>query len=73
MLKAHSNFQVPDDELRWVRHCADDDLVVLASQNGLVLVNSCNKVSCVLVAIAFLFYSVRYFMQSCGVNFFILN
>ncbi|KAJ0978070.1 hypothetical protein J5N97_013544 [Dioscorea zingiberensis] len=33
---------VPGDELKWVRHCADDDLVALASQNGMVIVNSCN-------------------------------
>jgi hypothetical protein len=57
MLKAHSNFQVPGDELRWVRLCSDDDLVVVASQNGLVLVNSCNKASyaLVVIAISFLF------------------
>jgi hypothetical protein len=36
--------QVPDDELRWVRRCGDDDLVALASQKGMVIVNSCNKV-----------------------------
>ncbi|KAH7667363.1 DNA topoisomerase (ATP-hydrolyzing) protein [Dioscorea alata] len=33
---------VPGDELRWVRRCADDDLVAIASQNGMVIVNSCN-------------------------------
>ncbi|GJN22900.1 hypothetical protein PR202_gb10507 [Eleusine coracana subsp. coracana] len=36
---------VPDDELRWVRRCGDDDLVALASQKGMVIVNSCNKVA----------------------------
>ncbi|CAL9094296.1 unnamed protein product [Musa textilis] len=34
---------VPGDELKWVRRCADDDLVATASQNGMVIVNSCNK------------------------------
>uniref|UniRef100_A0A0D9W0M1 DNA topoisomerase (ATP-hydrolyzing) n=1 Tax=Leersia perrieri TaxID=77586 RepID=A0A0D9W0M1_9ORYZ len=34
---------VPDDELKWVRRCGNDDLVALASQNGMVIVNSCNK------------------------------
>ncbi|KAL5209965.1 hypothetical protein ABZP36_005588 [Zizania latifolia] len=34
---------VPGDELKWVRHCGNDDLVALASQNGMVIVNSCNK------------------------------
>lgn len=36
--------QVPGDELKWVRRCADDDLVVIASQKGRVIVNSCNTV-----------------------------
>ncbi|KAL6894322.1 hypothetical protein ACP4OV_008420 [Aristida adscensionis] len=34
---------VPDDELKWVRRCGNDDLVALASQKGMVIVNSCNK------------------------------
>ncbi|WOL16199.1 DNA gyrase subunit A, chloroplastic/mitochondrial isoform X1 [Canna indica] len=34
---------VPGDQLRWVRLCADDDLVALASQKGMVIVNFCNK------------------------------
>ncbi|XP_065040290.1 DNA gyrase subunit A, chloroplastic/mitochondrial-like isoform X2 [Musa acuminata AAA Group] len=34
---------VPGDELKWVRRCADDDLVAIASQNGMVIVNYCNK------------------------------
>ncbi|TVU44445.1 hypothetical protein EJB05_03888 [Eragrostis curvula] len=34
---------VPGDELRWVRCCGDDDLVALASQKGMVIVNSCDK------------------------------
>lgn len=33
---------VPGDELKWVRCCVDDDLVAIASQNGMVIVNSCN-------------------------------
>ncbi|XP_052145954.1 probable DNA gyrase subunit A, chloroplastic/mitochondrial isoform X1 [Oryza glaberrima] len=33
----------PGDELKWVRRCGDDDLVALASQNGMVIVNTCNK------------------------------
>lgn len=36
--------QVPGDELKWVRRCADDDLVAIASQKGMVIVNSCNTV-----------------------------
>lgn len=34
---------VPGDELKWVRCCADDDLVVIASQKGMVIVKSCNR------------------------------
>ncbi|XP_037436785.1 probable DNA gyrase subunit A, chloroplastic/mitochondrial [Triticum dicoccoides] len=34
---------VPGDELKWVRLCRDDDLVALASQSGMVIVNTCNK------------------------------
>lgn len=34
---------VPGDELKWVRHCGNDDLVALASQKGRVIVNSCDK------------------------------
>ncbi|KAK1280975.1 hypothetical protein QJS04_geneDACA015129 [Acorus gramineus] len=33
---------VPGDELKWVRRCGDDDLVAIASQNGMVILNSCN-------------------------------
>ncbi|RWW30999.1 hypothetical protein GW17_00004400, partial [Ensete ventricosum] len=36
--------EVPGDQLKWVRRCADDDLVAIASQNGMVIVNFCNKV-----------------------------
>ncbi|KAG6525682.1 hypothetical protein ZIOFF_015648 [Zingiber officinale] len=35
--------QVPGDELKWVRLCADADLVALASQKGMVIVNFCSK------------------------------
>ncbi|XP_074567804.1 putative DNA gyrase subunit A, chloroplastic/mitochondrial [Curcuma longa] len=34
---------VPGDELKWVRLCADADLVALASQKGMVIVNYCSK------------------------------
>ncbi|XP_008792474.2 probable DNA gyrase subunit A, chloroplastic/mitochondrial [Phoenix dactylifera] len=34
---------IPGDELKWVRRCADDDLVAIASQNARIIVNSCNK------------------------------
>ncbi|XAR63570.1 DNA topoisomerase (ATP-hydrolyzing) [Bertholletia excelsa] len=32
---------VPGDELRWVRRCSNDDLVAMASQNGMVIFSSC--------------------------------
>ncbi|GMP60950.1 hypothetical protein CsSME_00023613 [Camellia sinensis var. sinensis] len=32
---------VPSDELKWVRRCTNDDLVALASQNGMVILSSC--------------------------------
>ncbi|XP_028550826.1 DNA gyrase subunit A, chloroplastic/mitochondrial [Dendrobium catenatum] len=32
----------PGDELKWVRHCAHDDLVAIASQSGMVTICSCN-------------------------------
>ncbi|XP_072976441.1 DNA gyrase subunit A, chloroplastic/mitochondrial [Typha angustifolia] len=34
---------VPGDELKWVRLCSNDDLVAIASQKGMVIVNFCNK------------------------------
>lgn len=37
--------QVPGDELKWVRCCTNDDLVAMASQNGMVILSSCEKVS----------------------------
>ncbi|XP_020587485.1 DNA gyrase subunit A, chloroplastic/mitochondrial isoform X4 [Phalaenopsis equestris] len=33
---------MPGDELKWVRHCVDDDLVAIASQSGMVTISSCN-------------------------------
>uniref|UniRef100_A0A5B7BSB3 DNA gyrase subunit A, chloroplastic/mitochondrial n=1 Tax=Davidia involucrata TaxID=16924 RepID=A0A5B7BSB3_DAVIN len=32
---------VPGDELKWVRRCTNDDLVAMASQNGMVILSSC--------------------------------
>ncbi|XP_021773396.1 DNA gyrase subunit A, chloroplastic/mitochondrial-like [Chenopodium quinoa] len=31
---------VPDDELKWVRCCTNDDLIAMASQNGMVILSS---------------------------------
>ncbi|KAH9704867.1 DNA gyrase subunit A [Citrus sinensis] len=33
---------VPGDELKWVRCCTNDDLVAMASQNGMVILSSCD-------------------------------
>ncbi|XP_030551036.1 DNA gyrase subunit A, chloroplastic/mitochondrial [Rhodamnia argentea] len=33
---------VPGDELTWVRLCSNDDLVAMASQNGMVILSSCD-------------------------------
>ncbi|OVA15130.1 DNA topoisomerase [Macleaya cordata] len=33
---------VPGDELKWVRLCTDDDLVAMASQNGMVILSFCD-------------------------------
>ncbi|XP_022745317.1 DNA gyrase subunit A, chloroplastic/mitochondrial [Durio zibethinus] len=33
---------VPGDELKWVRRCTNDDLVAMASQNGMVILSSCD-------------------------------
>ncbi|XP_030455942.1 DNA gyrase subunit A, chloroplastic/mitochondrial isoform X2 [Syzygium oleosum] len=33
---------VPGDELKWVRLCSNDDLVAMASQNGIVILSSCD-------------------------------
>ncbi|KAM7268180.1 hypothetical protein ACFE04_010346 [Oxalis oulophora] len=35
---------VPGDELKWVRCCANDDLVAMASLNGLVILSTCDTV-----------------------------
>ncbi|XP_057505008.1 DNA gyrase subunit A, chloroplastic/mitochondrial-like [Actinidia eriantha] len=32
---------VPGDELKWVRRCTNDDLVAMASHNGMVILTSC--------------------------------
>jgi hypothetical protein len=66
--------QVPDDELRWVRRCGDDDLVALASQKGMVIVNSCNKVVLFYVlgthAIFLLLftYNILFYIYVCSVS-----
>ncbi|KAI8546048.1 hypothetical protein RHMOL_Rhmol07G0085600 [Rhododendron molle] len=33
---------VPGDELKWVRLCSSDDLVAMASQNGMVILSFCD-------------------------------
>lgn len=35
---------VPGDELKWVRCCSNDDVVAMASQNGMVILTSCDKI-----------------------------
>ncbi|XP_041012016.1 DNA gyrase subunit A, chloroplastic/mitochondrial isoform X2 [Juglans microcarpa x Juglans regia] len=35
---------VPGDELKWVRCCTNDDLVAMASQNGMVTLTSCETI-----------------------------
>ncbi|GAB2218900.1 hypothetical protein Droror1_Dr00002133 [Drosera rotundifolia] len=35
---------VPGDELKWVRRCTNDDDIAMASQNGLVLLSSCESI-----------------------------
>ncbi|GMH11567.1 hypothetical protein Nepgr_013408 [Nepenthes gracilis] len=35
---------VPDDELKWVRQCTNEDLVAMASHNGMVLLSSCESI-----------------------------
>ncbi|KAI7749605.1 hypothetical protein M8C21_030118, partial [Ambrosia artemisiifolia] len=32
---------VPGDSLKWVRHCTDEDYVAMSSQNGFVILSSC--------------------------------
>ncbi|XP_073526200.1 uncharacterized protein [Phyllobates terribilis] len=35
---------VPGDELKWVRCCTNEDLVAMASQNGMALLSSCDSI-----------------------------
>ncbi|KAM6584071.1 hypothetical protein CsatB_011073 [Cannabis sativa] len=35
---------VPGDELKWVRCCSNDDLVAMASMNGLVILSACDNI-----------------------------
>ncbi|KAK9733101.1 hypothetical protein RND81_04G043300 [Saponaria officinalis] len=35
---------VSGDELKWVRCCSNDDLVAMASQNGMVILSSCDTI-----------------------------
>ncbi|KVI08482.1 hypothetical protein Ccrd_013144, partial [Cynara cardunculus var. scolymus] len=35
---------VPGDELKWVRHCTNKDAVAMASQNGMVILSSCETI-----------------------------
>lgn len=35
---------VPGDELKWVRCCTNDDLVAMASHNGMVILTSCENI-----------------------------
>ncbi|XP_057991076.1 DNA gyrase subunit A, chloroplastic/mitochondrial isoform X2 [Hevea brasiliensis] len=35
---------VPGDELKWVRCCTNDDIVAMASQNGMVMLSSCDNI-----------------------------
>ncbi|XP_043713637.1 DNA gyrase subunit A, chloroplastic/mitochondrial isoform X1 [Telopea speciosissima] len=35
---------VPGDELKWVRCCTNDNLVAMASQNGMVILSSCETI-----------------------------
>ncbi|XP_019459958.1 PREDICTED: DNA gyrase subunit A, chloroplastic/mitochondrial-like [Lupinus angustifolius] len=35
---------VPGDELKWVRHCTNDDFVAMASHNGMVILSLCSKI-----------------------------
>lgn len=39
------SWQVPGDELKWVRCCTNDDLVAMASLNGMVILCSSDIVS----------------------------
>ncbi|KAK2983473.1 hypothetical protein RJ640_006486, partial [Escallonia rubra] len=35
---------VPGDKLKWVRLCTNDDLVAMASQNGMIILSSCKHI-----------------------------
>ncbi|KAL3516328.1 hypothetical protein ACH5RR_023230 [Cinchona calisaya] len=35
---------VPGDELKWVRRCTNEDFVAMASQNGMVILTSCENI-----------------------------
>ncbi|XP_027359649.1 DNA gyrase subunit A, chloroplastic/mitochondrial isoform X1 [Abrus precatorius] len=35
---------VPGDELKWVRRCTNDDIVAMASHNGMVILSLCSKI-----------------------------
>lgn len=35
---------VPGDELKWVRCCSNDDVVAMASQNGMVILTFCDNI-----------------------------
>ncbi|KAL1292045.1 DNA gyrase subunit A, chloroplastic/mitochondrial isoform X2 [Arachis ipaensis] len=35
---------VPGDELKWVRRCTNDDVVAMASHNGMVILSLCSKI-----------------------------
>ncbi|MED6191870.1 hypothetical protein PIB30_004527 [Stylosanthes scabra] len=35
---------VPGDELKWVRLCTNDDVVAMASHNGMVILSLCSKI-----------------------------
>lgn len=70
-------WQVPRDELKWVRCCTNDDLVAMASQNGMVTLTSCETVCYIsygylnAVPIYIIFVSVKMvkaFTSSCGMG-----
>lgn len=51
------NLQVPGDELKWVRLCTNDDRVAMASQNGMVILTSCE-----IVCFCFLYFFFVFFL-----------
>lgn len=44
---------MPGDELKWVRHCTNEDYIAMASQNGMVILSSCDIVSSLLFLLIF--------------------